>query len=214
MNDPDLLSAILEKYGGEAVIGEEATDYTKRPFRTVRFDFIKTHNPNMKFVFIVRDPIQKLFSQYRHFRRHQPQKTLETLREEVSSYAYYKYGSAFCFQLQPYVANFGKDAIHIVLLEELMTEPQNELNRIFEFLGLSSCALSEAALVKHNVNNEISKSSCSIDYIPQEVLEFVLNDAHRFSQFLGRDLGFIWPSISRRHDSNFVSSSQKAGRCS
>lgn len=194
-DDEALLEMILQGYRGERVVGEETTDYTKRPYRTVRYDFIKTHNPQMKFIFMVRDPIQKLFSQYRHFLRYQPKHTLRDFTQELLEYDYYKYASAYFFQLEPYIEHFGSQAIKVVILEELGKDTPRVLKSIFGYLGVSEIDVDPSKLERHLVNKRVSDLGLRLDSIPMFVRDFIRNDTEKFQRFLGRDLRSVWPSL-------------------
>lgn len=197
LDDDALFEAILEAYQGESIIGEETTDYTKRPYRTVRYDFMKSHNPRMKFLFLVRDPFQKLFSQYRHFLRYQPKDTLPDFKEEILNYDYYKHASAYFQQLEPYLEEFGPEQIKIVLLEELSRDSPGVLNNIFSYLGASEIDLEQSSLEPHKVNTEVPDLDLSLDDVPASIRDFIRRDMDKFQEFLARDLHSIWPNLAQ-----------------
>jgi hypothetical protein len=196
MSDMALYEQVVEGYGGESVIGEETSDYTKRPYRTVCFDRINRHNPDMKFILIARDPIEKLRSQYRHFIRHGAITKETDFAEEIASFDYYMYASAYYYQLEPYVERFGKEKIYVLTLEDLSQNPQRELDELFNFLGVESEDLPYEAMTRHNVNVDVTDQQASIQEIPPRTLEFIARDAERFQKYLDRDLRGIWPSLS------------------
>lgn len=192
LSDEMLYEKILGKYHGESFIGEETTDYTKKPYRTTRFDYIKSHNPEMKFVFIIRDPVEKIFSQYRHFLRYQKQSTIMSLKEELLSFDYYQYASAYYYQLDPYIRNFGKDSIHVLLLEDMSIDANKELNKIFSFLNAKPFMMQQADLPKYKVNTMIEKNN-DVNEIPLSVRDYIIQDVENLQKFLGYDPTPKWP---------------------
>ena len=99
LNDKALQKAITKNYRGEKILAEESTDYTKFPFRTVNHKLIKQQSKNLKLLFIIRDPIRKIYSQYRHFRRHQSSNTSSNIAEEMQCNSFYIKSSCYYFQL-------------------------------------------------------------------------------------------------------------------
>ena len=192
LSDEMLYEKILGKYRGESLIGEETTDYTKKPYRTVRFDYIKDHNPGMKFIYIIRDPVEKIFSQYRHFLRYQKKSTKINLQEELLNFDYYQYASAYYYQLEPYISQFGKDSIHVVLLEDLSIDANKELNKIFSFLNAKPFEMKQADLPKYKVNTKIAKD-IDVNEIPLSVRDYIVKDVKKFQEFLGYDPTPKWP---------------------
>ena len=196
MDDDLLYERIVEKYAGQLLIGEETTDYTKFPYREVRIEHMARLNERMKFVFIIRDPIDKISSQYRHFLRNQKQYTNEVFREEIGGFDYYKFSCMYFYQLQPYISRFGKESIHVLLLEDLQRDPETEMARVFEFLGVPGCIPSGKAFEKFNVNREIQKKPVTFDELGPDLLEAVIEDARELDLQFGVHWMKKWPALS------------------
>jgi hypothetical protein len=195
LDDFALRELIFRKYSGQKVVGEESTDYTKRPFRTVEFDTMTRLNPEMKFIFIIRDPVEKLFSQYKHFLRYQPRLTEGSLTDELLSDEYYGYASAYFYQLEPYLHHFGQRSVHVLLLEDLARDPTEQLDRICSFLGIQAHPAETTELKRYNVNARFKDRAFELDEIPLSVRKFIAKDTLKLQEHLGQDLLSKWPKV-------------------
>lgn len=193
LNDAALYKIIMEGYKNESLVGEETTDYTKKPHREVRYELMKKHNENMKFIFIVRDPVEKLISQYRHFLRHQSKFTNVNFTEELESDDYYKDACCYYYQVEPYIDSFGDQSVLVVFLEDLEANPNIELLKIFKFLGLAEYQVDHQKFVKHNVNTKVTKDDYDIHDIPLTMAVEIIKDLEKFSEFVDQDLFSKWP---------------------
>nr|WP_259058921.1 sulfotransferase domain-containing protein [Salinibacter ruber] len=92
---------ILATYDGEVLIGERSTDYTKRPYRSVRIEDI---HPGTKIIFLYRNPIERIRKMYNHHLKHRPEKTSQYFRDE--DVGYYVRTSMYWYQTKPWVNVF------------------------------------------------------------------------------------------------------------
>lgn len=122
--------------------GESSTGYMVRPQAIIR---IKKDTFNPKFIFILRNPIDRVFSHYNWLMgngfEHRPfeQAFLSNIHQEVSfstSEPYYYHYSCYGKWLSMYYETFGAENIHIIISEDLKKDPIKTLNTCFEFLNL------------------------------------------------------------------------------
>jgi hypothetical protein len=133
-------------YNGESLVGEATVAYFDKPDAVKRiFDY----NPNMKLVFVFRDPVERLFSHYwqrlrvgKEFR-----KWNEVIEGEKQDYLF-SYGRYF-HHLQSFLKYFPKSQIHILFLEEFIKDPKAEIKRVCEFLGVEYFAHDEELIWEH-----------------------------------------------------------------
>ena len=182
LNDVALYKLIMKGYKNESLVGEETTNYTKKPFRNVRYELMKKHNENMKFIFIVRDPVEKMISLYRHFLRYQSTLTNVNFTEELKSDDHYK-NACYYYQVEPYIENFGKHSVLVVFLEDLEANPNMELLKVFKFLGLTEYQIDHQKFVKYNVNTTVQKDDYDIQDIPQTMAEEIVKDLEKFDDY-------------------------------
>ena len=119
----------------DAIRGESSTHYTKLPTYPNTIERLSTVCSDVRFVYMIRHPIDRIVSQYVH----------EWTERNVSvpiDDAIYRYGplidySMYAMQLAPWIERFGHERILLVTLERMRTDPQRFLERVCRFLGYS-----------------------------------------------------------------------------
>ena len=115
--------------------GESSPHYTNRP----RFEGVagrmRSVAPELRLVYMVRDPIDRLLSHYLHNAGggYDDRPLLTALDDERSAYWQ---RSRYAFQLEPYLEAFPADSVAIVSSEELARERDATMRRVFAFLGV------------------------------------------------------------------------------
>jgi hypothetical protein len=94
---------------------------------------IYEHCPDVKLIYIVRDPIERYKSHILESYYGDPLPDIEYSEESGN---YLKTGKYF-MQINEYLKYFSKEQIHILSLEDLIDDKLNELNAIFQFLGVA-----------------------------------------------------------------------------
>ncbi len=131
---------ILSTYNGESLIGERSTDYTKRPYRSVRMDEIP---PDTKIIFLYRDPIERIQKMYNHHLKHRPEKTSQHFRDE--DVEYYVRTSMYDYQIRPWL-----EACESFFAANIRVDDRRLFPAVTDFLGLSSAR--ETPPERKNVN--------------------------------------------------------------
>jgi len=88
--------------------------------------------PEVKLIYIVRDPIKRYASHI--LESYHCDSQVDVNYSKVSGN--YLKTSMYAMQLKAYLEYFDMEQIHILALEELQDQPLRELNSIFKFLGL------------------------------------------------------------------------------
>lgn len=117
--------------------GESSTHYTKLPTYPETINRIQEHVPNssdLKFIYVMRHPIDRLVSQYIHEWSQRIIPTNVGINVAIHEYPELIDYSRYSMQLQPYFDRFGKDKVMPVFFERLVSNPQPELERICHFL--------------------------------------------------------------------------------
>lgn len=129
--------------GRAKYIGESSTGYTKLPVYKGVPEKIKAFNPDAKFIYIMRDPIERIISHYWYSvsttaMNYDGYSKLET-RDMVTAVAedpeYIPY-SDYATQLSPYLNEFGSESIYALTFEDLVDNMEKEVGGIFKWLGL------------------------------------------------------------------------------
>ncbi len=116
-----------------SICGESTTHYTKLPTYPETIARIADCLPAAKFIYVMRDPVSRLVSQYIH-QWTERQITVPlglALRQHPELIAY----SRYAMQLEPYFDTFGRDRVLPVFVPRLKSSPQSELERVVRFLG-------------------------------------------------------------------------------
>jgi len=116
------------------IIGTSPQSYTKchNKFYKNIPERIKKHIPDVKMIYIVRDPLKRYSSHILESYHCDPIQDIEYSRESEN----YLKTSMYYMQLVPYLKHFKKEQIHILSLEDLGSNRLTELNKIFNFLGV------------------------------------------------------------------------------
>ena len=127
--------SLFAEMPGADLKGESSTHYTKGPTYPQCAQRVHDHLAGAKLVYVMRDPVDRIVSQYIH---EWSQHVIEdgcSIDEAIRRYPILVEYSKYAMQLEPYVELFGADAILPVFFERWMREPQAELERIAEHIG-------------------------------------------------------------------------------
>jgi len=117
--------------------GESSTHYTKLPTYPECAQRVLDHLPDAKLIYVMRDPIDRIVSQYIHeWSQHVIDEGC-TIDDAIRRHPMLVDYSRFSMQLQAYVERFGFGRILPVFFERLMHDPQHEFERVGRFLGIS-----------------------------------------------------------------------------
>ncbi|WP_372716858.1 sulfotransferase [Novipirellula sp.] len=131
---------LFKEAGDAKVVGESSTHYTKLPTYQGIPERIENFAPDAKFIFLMRDPLERTISQYWHHyqgRRSGEVEKREMLRAFQEDQRYLAY-SNYALQLQPYLDRFGSDRLKVFTLEEFRCSPQSWMKQLYEWLGVDN----------------------------------------------------------------------------
>lgn len=119
-----------------AVRGEASTPYAEYPLRQGVPERIKALIPDVKLIYVVRDPIERTVSHYNHLVANGGIRT--TLNEVLSNLSDPRSpcicASLYALQLELYLRVFRRDQILVLDQADLLTERRATLRRVFAFL--------------------------------------------------------------------------------
>jgi hypothetical protein len=130
--------------------GEASTHYTKRPELPETVTRMKAALPQVRLVYMIRNPMARLVSHYIH---DWSQGVLSVpLAEALDSHGplvdYGRYG----WQIAPFVEAYGREAILLTSLERLKSDPGGELARVAAHLGHDGPVAWDDGLEAQNVS--------------------------------------------------------------
>lgn len=128
------------------IMGESSPSYTYDPDWREVPKRIRETLPEVKLIYMVRDPIARILSHYQNMYR----KRLEvrSLREALCmptvSESVYVRDTRYYTHLSHYLQFFERSQMHVVILEELAADPQATMQGVFAFLGVDDGFYHEA----------------------------------------------------------------------
>jgi Sulfotransferase family len=127
-------SSLFTAAGTGLLRGESSTHYTKLPTFPRTVERMARHLPRAKLIYVMRHPIDRLVSQYVH------ELTAGGIRgslvEAVDEHPELVDYSRYAMQLEPFLDAYGFGRMLPVFFTRLVTDSQQELERIARFLAL------------------------------------------------------------------------------
>lgn len=144
-----------ERYFKEELkaIGESSPNYTQPHVIDKSITNIKSLYPNMKIIYVMRDPINRAFSHYNmvnnldvdnmagdSWKKSIKGVSFDTVVSRKEEYdpngsGIFRRGKHYDV-LQKLIAAFGKENIHVIVQETMKDDQFSELNKVYQFLGV------------------------------------------------------------------------------
>lgn len=124
--------------GDTAMRGESSTRYSMRDRHPGVPARIKATLPDVRLVYVVRDPIRRLLSQYVHdVDDNQESRSFEALLAAADRHLTLNTGRYY-HQLEAYLEHFDARAIHVVCFEDLVADPRATMRPLLQFLNVDA----------------------------------------------------------------------------
>jgi len=162
---------------GHKAVGEASTSYTWAPESSAAPKRIHESLGDVRYIYCVRHPLERMISHYRHalVYRWVPEGT--SFQDAILMKPGLFDCSRYYYQLEQYLPHTNRQQWHIVVLEELVASPQEEMNRVFDFIEIDRISLD--ALEAKNVTDAKVKPWISVErlrpyayYFPRPVREW------------------------------------------
>lgn len=119
-----------------AAIGEVSTEYTKFPQAKDVAANMASMLPNARLIYLVRNPIERTISHYLHMvGAAKESRSFEEATRDLKGNPYIDY-SMYYFQLEQFLPYYPVDRVLIVLSQELRSDRNTTLNKIYQFLNV------------------------------------------------------------------------------
>lgn len=130
---------------------EGSTSYTFHPHRTVAlWDDLYTYNPALRFIYIVRRPVDRLVSAYmHHVLRGYTQAPPE---EAILSKALYLDVTRYATQIRPFIERFGRERVLLLEFDDLVRRQGETLAQVAQFLGIDGSRFASRPPVHNNAS--------------------------------------------------------------
>ncbi len=133
----------------ELYIGESSTHYTKLPTYTGVPERISRFCEKPRFIYVMRDPIDRTISHYWHsVRKEGEHRSMLAAIKANNKYIDFSY---YAMQLKPYIQRFGLESIHVLTFESLVCNPETALQSLLAWLHL------DYNLLEENLNKQYNK---------------------------------------------------------
>ncbi|MBL4590462.1 MAG: sulfotransferase [Phycisphaerales bacterium] len=143
--------------------GESSTHLTKYPVHPDSAKRLHESLPDAKLIYVMRDPIKRIVSQYIH---EWSQHTISTdinlaIREHTRLIAY----SSYAMQIEKYTELYDRAQVLPVFFERLMAEPQAEVERICAFIGYKGNGQWESESGAQNTSQQPQRRSARLNAV-------------------------------------------------
>lgn len=119
----------------ELYAGEASTEYSKRTSKSEVAERIYSYSPRARIIYLVRDPLERAISQYKHMMRNHYE--IRRFSEVITDpYDRTLTNSHYAYQLRPYIDLFESNSIYVDTFESLINSPQLFCRRLFSWLGI------------------------------------------------------------------------------
>ncbi len=140
--------------------------------------------PDVRLVYLVRDPLDRAVSQYAHHRRDgtEPRPLAEALLDPRSEYVA---RSRYCERLEPFLALFPREQVRVVVQERLAARPAEEVAALHRHAGVDPCWRDDLHGRRVHVRSDRPEPSPELR---AAFAERVADDVDRLRELLGDDL--------------------------
>jgi hypothetical protein len=131
-------SSLFNGASPNQICGEASTDYTKLPLYPKTAERIAHHLPNVKMIYIMRHPVERVYSHYQHLQR--GHKIELTFKDYIQKNSVCIDTSYYIKQINYYLDIFPKESFLFLLMEDLINHPESTLRNICKFLEIDEHA--------------------------------------------------------------------------
>lgn len=146
---------LFEGVSDEIAIGEASPLYL---YSTKAVERIAHYVPEAKLIVILRNPVERAYSCYKHLIALEPYSFADALKEEDKRIAqnwshlwHYRHGGYYYQQLQRYFEKFDREQIEVYLFDDLQSDPLRLVQNLFSFLEVDNSFVPD--LTYQNVSN-------------------------------------------------------------
>ena len=131
------------------ICGEASVSYTAYPLNNKNiWQSLYSFNPKLKFIYIMREPIDRIVSHYVH--NYLRGFTKEPFEKVVLHQSNYININRYFTQIRPYIELFGQGQVLLLTFEEFISNKKVTLNKVANFLGIDGSKFIEFETVHAN----------------------------------------------------------------
>lgn len=134
-NGLDWYESLFDEAKDAVAVGEASPGYTKYPHVPGVPARIAEVLPNVRLVYLVRHPVDRMVSQYEHRTKGKDSQEA-SLEEALLTDETYCNVSSYAMQIDQYLEYFRRDQLLVLKTEDLRSDRMRTLRRVYEFLGV------------------------------------------------------------------------------
>jgi hypothetical protein len=163
-----------------AIYFEASTSYTFYPHRKLElWADLHAYNPDLKIIYLVRDPIERITSGYMH--HYQRGYTDFDLDRAVVEDPIFLDVTRYATQIRPFVSHFGAERVRILFFDDLLRDPNGLVRDLAGFLGIDPNKFGDTGSI--HINKSVGGRKRHYKWDAPGIL---LRQVRRFTPFLWR----------------------------
>jgi len=132
--------------------GESSTYYTKLPDYPLTLSRMSAKLKSPKLVYVMRHPVDRLVSHYIHqWSQHVMNCDINQAINEYDELIDY---GCYAKQIKPYITEYGIENILFIFMEAIKERPQEQLEKVADFIGYQGQVEWQEALPQQNISSE------------------------------------------------------------
>lgn len=144
----DYYSSMFAEAQSDQICGEASTDYAKWPKFPESASRIAQALPQVKLIYVMRNPIDRAYSYYVHVNRNQP--IQESFEDYICRTTEALDASYYMLQIEQYLQFFPKESFLFLLMEDLVRQPDRIVKQVCQFVGVDDTIDCTQAVVVAN----------------------------------------------------------------
>ena len=123
------------------LLGEGSQSYSTFADEDVSIERIYDNNPHCRFIFMARNPLQRIESSYREMHHSGPMFGVNApygLAQSLETFPQMIRDTLFFERISKYLEAFGPESVHVLFLEDLQRQPELEMQQCFRHLGVDA----------------------------------------------------------------------------
>jgi hypothetical protein len=180
--------------GSGPQFGESSTNYTKRHLFDGVVERMKPVLPDVRLIFLARDPIDRAVSNFLHnvAKGRMRSGEFDAFFDDLDNPALTT--SRYAYQLEPFVEAYGLERILVLASEDLRDDRATALKRVFTFIGVDPEFTSPRFTTdRHVTSDKMKKAGESLDRPAlterqrEAIADHLRPDVERFRALVGQD---------------------------
>ena len=170
------------------ICGEASTSYTFLPEYPETHSRLYSYNPELKLIYIMRNPVERIMSHYAH--RLSLGRINALPENEVFARPDYINRTRYSYQIGPYLELFGRKNILLLLFEDYIHHQEETLKQTALFLGISPETFPEIDTTPKNKTRRAREPQFSPG-VKRQLWDVLRTDVQSLEEIMGKRLD-IW----------------------